>query len=287
MRKTLYLLTLLLAAPLLASGQCALNHTIELYGGPALGSYSWSGESTSARGFTNGGDGGLRYTCYFNDMWGAFLSISSFGTDAFEPEFFGVVNKADGGRYLYRFNSGNSYSQYFPGSYTAGVACRLGAGRFGFVPRLGAGIGIMSSEYFGFERRSRDGSTGPEYFNCRIANHPESCDYLIDDTVTYSDWSCFMVTAGLQVTYRPDRLLYVFVEPGLNWAPGKVDVKHEHTGSVRKYEPINWVEAVAYADATDIWTKDTGSTTSMEERWNCAPVFTFNFGIGINLGNRR
>lgn len=295
MKKYLSILAVLGLLPLAAAAQGqntgkTFSHAIDFSFGCSIQPYSWAGDACTAKGASIGSDISLRYTCFFSEHWGAFLNIGAMDANSYDAEFFGVVNKADGGKYLYRFNSGYSYSMEFPFMLSAGAAYRMYAGPFTFIPRAGIGVTTLDVRDFSYERRSRDGSKGPEYYNYGITGKEGGVDYLIDANEGYILPSPLIITADLQIAYRSDRRVYGFIQPGLVWAMGKYTMGHDHTASVKKYAPSNWVEAVAYRDATDQWMVDESSKEAFSEDRKYAPIFSINIGIGVNLGrlsNRR
>lgn len=267
----------------MAGTAAAQDHYFEFAGGASMAPFSCTGNAGTAHGTATGGNVNIRYTCFFSEHWGAFAKIGSCYAGAADREYFGALNQADGGKYLYRFNRGN-YDSGFEGALTIGAAYRMEIGQFSIIPSAGIGVGSLSAANFSFERRSRDGSTGPEYFSYRPVGKDVSEDYLIDRYPTYEYPSPFIISADLQLTYGINNTVYFFVQPGFLWSPAKVSLECEYTRSMQKYAPINWVEALSYADAADLWEKDLNSMTTSTDRWSLAPVFNINAGIGINIG---
>ncbi len=277
-------IALLFAAFMAMAGTAAAqDHYFEFAGGGSLEPFSCTGNAGKARGTATGGNVNIRYTCFLSEHWGAFAKFGTYYAGADEHDYFGALNQADERKYLYRFNRG-LYDATFSETLTIGAAYRMEFGRFSIIPSAGIGIGNLDAANFSFERRSRDGSTGPEYFSYRPVGKDVSADYLIDRYPTYKYPSPFMLSADLQLAYGMNDMVYFFIQPGFLWTPAKISLECVYTRSMQKYSPINWVEALSYADAADLWEKDLNSTTTSTDKWSIAPVFNINAGIGINIG---
>ncbi len=79
----------------------AYGSSIDIQGGFVGMPYSISGDAGKAFGIDDGGEFQLRYSYFFRRHWGIFTSFSLLGTGVDDIDYFGTVNKADGGRYRY------------------------------------------------------------------------------------------------------------------------------------------------------------------------------------------
>lgn len=278
------IITLCTGLALSLAGAWAQNSNLEFMGGFSTQPYTVKGESRSVLGTSNGGNDYFRYTYFFSDHFGIFAQIGLESVYSDEAPFFGAMNKADGSKYLYRFNYSNYENDM--NVYSLGAAYRWDCGAFRFTPRLGIGIGDFMGYDYSYERRSRNGSSGPEYFSFTPVQESVSYDYLIDDVQTYYNPSPMLVTADFQISVMADRRFYLFVQPGVTLAPFRIKVEQTRCGSSRFYNPTNWVEALAYSDAADSWRRDLSTQTSSVKPFFISPYFHLNVGIGLNFGFR-
>lgn len=277
---------IILAAALALLGPCLRaqdRNLFEFKGGPSFSTYRYEGDVSSRTGLASGVDFALRYTHFFNSGLGAYAQLGSIDVYASEPEFFGVANKADGGNYMYRYTGGGDYRRMLEPVFTLGAAYRFGYGRFSFIPRAGVGLAGMYCGDLDYERRARSGDKGPEYFSEEAVRDVESFDYLIDGPTFESDRASFVLSAAFQLSYKFGHRLSVFVEPGFDWAPASVGIRKSSVQSSKLYDPRNWVEAVAYSSASDVWKKDMSTEKVESVNAHVAPFFHLDFGIGISL----
>lgn len=280
MKRTVLIFAVLALA---ATGALAQNHSVEYLGGFAVQPFTLKGEARTALGMTAGGDVHFRYTYFIDEHWGAFAQIGSEMSSAGEGSFFGTMNRADGDKYLYRFSNYRGYDSELD-VFVAGAAYRWDAGIFRFTPRVGVGYGTFYGYDYSYERRSRDGSTGPEFFNISPSGDVVTYDYLIDHYEYYDDASVMVFTADFQISVMPTKRFYVFVQPGMSFTPFRVNVEQCSYGSKHMYEPSNWAESLAYGDKVDAWTKDPDSEKVSVDSFGISPYFHLNFGVGINFG---
>lgn len=275
-------------APLKAQGWNGKDrpvHSIELMDGFASCVYSVKGSSTTGCGTASGNSFAFRYNCTFPNHWGVFAMIGSDMVFSYDKGFFGAMNKADGSKYLYRFNDNDCGCELDP-ILTVGVSYQWETGGFRFVPGVGLGYCDRYTRNFLYERRSRDGSTGPEYFTVDKLSDGKNIDYLIGGGYSYDNPVAFAVSADIKISYMLGRRFYAFVQPGVNWALGGFQVERTCVGSTHKYDPANWVEAVSYADAKDQWVRDNSSATTEIFNAHIPPIFHLNFGIGFEFGRK-
>ena len=263
----------------------AQDSVLEVMGGVSLQPYSVKGDVRSAAGILGGGNAFIRYTYFFGEHFGVYTQAGLENTYGDGAAFFGIMNKADGEKYLYRFNDHGNFENMM-NVYSVGAAYRWDAGIFRFTPRLAVGVGDFCGYDYSYEKRSRSGGSGPKFYNIQPEGHHKSYDYLIDGREERFFPTPMLVSADFQISVMPDRRLFLFVQPGATLAPFRISVRSTCFGSVPRYIPSNWAEAVAYAGAADIWVKETGSEVTSTERCFISPFLHLSVGIGINLGNR-
>ena len=162
MKRAILTLAAALAAILPAAGQSrAYEYQDELESafGPAFGIYKVTGEQGKALGSGYGEAGFWRYTHYFSKHYGAFLQLGIDYVGTEDTDYFGAVNKADGGRYLYR-RHGSIYSMGFHPAILLGGAYRLDWGNAGFRARAALGYGGIQDCSCGYMRAGRDDTGG-------------------------------------------------------------------------------------------------------------------------------
>lgn len=282
MRKILSVLIVISALPLALSAQRYYPGALEFGGGPSCGFFRVSGDAGNAVGSTGGGNYFFRYTHYFGGNFGAYAQVKDVITDACDYQYFGAMNKADGGKYRYRFNSGCYDLEYNP-LFTAGAAYRRCHGPVDLVFRAGLGYGERNYDFI-YERQTRDGSIGPEYIKVSTIWKGKTEDYLLDSEYYGYYYSPALVFfASAQFVWKVMKRLYLFGEAGLDCSPSKSEVSTTTTGSKTDYDPINWVEAVSYANRKDVWVRDGDSAKTTTDRLGMGTHLNLSFGIGVNL----
>lgn len=269
-------------SPALSAQRSDYHGALEFGGGPASGIFRVEGETGNVLASAGGGSYFLRYTHYLGGSFGVYAQVKDVLVNSYDYQFFGAMNKADGGIYRYRFNNGRYSLEYTP-LFTAGAAYRRCYDSFDLVFRAGLGYGERNYD-FGYERQMRDGSKGPEYFSVSTVWKGKTEDYLIDGGYHKHYYSPALVfSASAQFVWKVLKRLYLFGEAGLDCSPSKSEVSITTTGSKIGYDPINWVEAVSYADMKDVWTKDASSEKTTTDRLGMGTHFSFSFGIGVHL----
>jgi len=282
MKRIVLLITLAAMLPQGLSAQKSYPGGIEFGIGPSAGLNSVEGENGSALCGSSGVNYFLRYTHYLNGGFGLFAEVRDVLVNAYDYQYFGAMNKADGGKYRYRFNSGSYDLEYAP-LVTLGGAYRMEYEKFNLVFRAGLGYGERSND-FSYERQSRDGSKGPEYVSVSVVGKDETTDYLIDDGYTRYYYASALVFSGsAQFVWKMRGRMYLFGEAGFDCSPSRYGVSVTTTGSKTDYNPINWVEAVSYADRKDVWTIDNSSKTVTTSTLGLGTHLNLTFGVGINL----
>lgn len=285
MKKILSVLIMISALPSALSAQRSYYPgALEFGGGPASGIFRVDGENGKVLAAAGGGSYFLRYTHYLGGSFGVYAQVKDVLVDSYDYQYFGAMNKADGGKYRYRFNSGCYDLEYAP-LFTAGAAYRRCYGPFDLVFRAGLGYGERNYD-FSYERQARDGSKGPEYFSVSTVWKGKTEDYLIDDGYQYHTYyysPALVFSASAQFVWKVMKRLYLFGEAGLDCSPSKSEVSITRTGSKTDYDPINWVEAVSYADRKDLWTRDYSSEKTTTDRLGMGTHLNLSFGIGVNL----
>ncbi|MBP9986960.1 MAG: hypothetical protein KBT44_03430 [Bacteroidales bacterium] len=272
-----------IALTLSASIASAQNSALEVMGGYSMQPYSVKGDVRTAAGILGGGNIFIRYTYFFGKHFGVFAQIGLENTYGDGATFFSTRNKADGECYLYRFNGHEGYESGM-NIYSVGAAYRWNVGIFRFTPMLAVGGGDFSGYNYSYERRSRSGGSGPEFYTIKPEGYHKSYDYLIDECDERLAPTPMLVSADFLVAVMPDRRLFLFVQPGVTLAPFRIGVKTTGCGSVPRYSPSNWAETVAYAGAADCWVKDAGSDVTSTERCFISPFLHLSVGVGINFG---
>ena len=273
-------LLLLVAAMSSIPSYSQMRHEFELMAGTSIVFGKAEGESKSVTFPYAGPSFSTRYSFFANSHLGAFAQFEVESASCGERKWFGALNKADGGKYLYRFKIDDSMSESRVGFF-AGGAFRMAVSQWDITTRLGAGAILYGNDY-SFERRSRDGSTGPEYFDVEVIGKQKNTeDYLIsdkdDDDSTIP--AMFALKADLQFA-RPhnNRIGYMYGAVGFNIPVSKVTRKTSALSSVREYNPTNWVEAVAWEGSRDNWIADKDATVITTRRITLQPSITIRLG---------
>lgn len=209
-----------------------------------------------------------RYSFFADQHFGVFAQIEFSSCNSDQKRWFGAVNKADGEKYLYRFRNYGQFSESSSGLF-AGAAFRFSINELDITSRLGAGI--MEGGYeCSYERRSRDGSTGPQYYDVRWVGRKstDTEDYLIENEKTESNPNMAVLKADIRFSMpHKDRIGFMFVNLGADIPLSKMTREITVRSSSREHDPQNWVESVAWADAADNWIMDdTGTTTRQSIR---------------------
>ena len=157
---------------------------------------------------------------------------------------------------------------------------RLQFNRFSLMPRVSIGINYPVTQTIEYQRISRSGDSGPEYFYIHSPK-VEVNDFLINSYEEYKEERLLQFGASCQLTYKVFKHLYAYVEPGLNYSPFKLSEVCDHYESKRYSEPSNWVEAVDQGAYEQSLIKDEASKSSTLEKRSFAPFFYVNFGVGI------
>lgn len=277
---------LILAFLLLSLGLSAQNSALELMGGFSIEPYTIKGDAGSALGSATGGNGYLRFTYFFSEHWGTFAQFGSESVTSDESSFFGAMNKADGGKYRYRFSGWSGLSNELD-VVSVGAAYRWNSGIFRFTPRVAIGLGTFDGYDYAYERQAREGSSGPEWFLFSPVGEAVYYDYLIDSRIDYYTIpTVLLLSADFQIAVRPTARFYVFAQPGITFAPTPFDVEDTKYSAAKSFEPANWAEAIAYSGRSDAWQQDPDSKVTSVEKAFASPFFHLNFGIGINFGYR-
>lgn len=271
---------LLVAAMSSIPSYSQMRHEFELMAGTSVVIGKVEGESKNVTFPYGGPSFSTRYSLFANNHLGAFAQFEVETDFCGERKWFGALNKADGGKYLYRFKEDGSVSESRV-DFFAGGAFRMAVSQWNITTRLGAGAIIFSNGY-SFERRSRDGSTGPEYFDIEMVGRQKNTeDYLISDSSKDDSTvpTVFALKAELQFA-RPhnNRIGYMFGAVGLNMPVSKVTEKTSALSSAREHNPTNWVEAVAWDGSRDNWIADKDATVITTRRITMQPSITIRLG---------
>jgi len=255
---------------------------IEFGIGPTAGVLKVNGENRSALSGAVGDNCYLRYTHYLRGPWGVYASISDIEAYASEYSYFGALNKADGIKYRYRSNSGN-FDQSYSSLFIVGAAYKMDYDRFDIVFRGGIGCGQRNVD-FDYVRQVRDESKGPEYFYLATQGEPD-VDYLMDNYNSYVYYysSAFVAEASAQFALKLGRRIRLFAQAGFDCSPSRSKVDVTYKGTKSQYDPINWVEAVSYADRKNYWAIDSDSIKTSTEKMGMGAHFNLSFGIGYSL----
>lgn len=281
MKNLRFILTLalaLLGADLYAQG----IHTIDLKTGATFNSFIYDGDVSAVRGTAYGYNGAIRYTFFFDGHVGAYAQLGAQNAHASEALYFGTADKADGGKYLYRFSSGTIYHKALVPTFTLGAAYRFDFGLFNITPRIGAGL-AWNNYCLEYERCARDGQTGPEYYLYEYARKSSSVGYLIDAPESTVNVPVLLLGSSIQFSYSVADDISLFIEPGIDWTPAPINIEKTVTPSARMYEPENWVEAVAYASGADQWQIDYDSRKTEKVSTPSTPFFYIDLGLRIKL----
>ena len=268
----------------LSAGNGSYSGGLEFGFGPSMGVFKVKGETRSALGSSEGSNCYLRYTHYIKkDGFGVYGEVRGINASSYEYRYFGAMNKADGGKYRYRF-SGNEYDQGYSPLLSLGGAYRMQYKVFDLVFRAGLGYGERYND-FDYDRQSRDGSTGPEYFSVEVAGASNDAQYLLQDDYSYTYYSApaFVFGASAQFVLKTKGRWYFFGEAGFDCSPSKYDVSVTKISSKKYDEPSNWVEAVARYELKDVWMTDYSSKNVSSAKFGMGSHLSFSIGVGINL----
>ena len=274
--------------------QYAYGSSIDIQGGFVGMPYSISGDAGAALGLGCGGEFQMRYSHFFQKHWGFFVSFSALGTEISDVNYFGTVNKADGGRYrygrltndIYSFRNGidlfdcdNSFSA---AAFQIGAAYRYDFGGWSLRPMVGVGVGSLYGNSFSYRRIPRDGSapTGVAY---RVTE--SYLDYMAEP-VSDNNSVTAVLSASLQLTYTFNRHFYISAECGFKCFPNSFNYEKVTYQFKKAFEPNNWAESVAWSELENRYVIDMDSAVSTVARlpFNFLSV---NFGIGWNIGMNR
>ncbi len=300
-RFLILLLALALAVPTQARRQpnvpqaYAYGSSLDIQGGFVGMPFSVSGDAGKACGFGGGGEFQMRYSHFFGKHWGAFVSFSFLGTDIDDVNYFGTVNRADGGRYrygrlandIYYFENGKNLlgrdNSFSATAFQVGAAYRYDFGGWSLRPMVGVGLGIFDGNAFSYRRIPRDGSapTGVAY---HVAE--SYLDYMADPVYDNRSSLTAVLSASLQLTYTFNRHFYISAECGFKCFPNSFNYEKVSYQFKKAFEPTNWAESVAWSELGDRYVLDMDSAVSTAARL----PFNFlniNFGIGWNIGMNR
>ena len=259
---------------------------LEEFGGPGIGIFSVSSEAGKALGSTaEAGILALRFTHYFSGHFGAYAMFGAEGASVGAADYFGALNKLEGGKYRYRYNRG-TYDMGFGPLFTLGGVYRLDFGSCGFRARAGLGYGRMIKDSYTYERLSRadDGTSGSTYYSFEPKEKGSQSDYLAGSSY-YSEYNApaIVFSASAQFIYKMGRF-YLMAEAGLSGSPSRATVERTVTGTVPAYNPSNYVEAVAYDGYRYAWVKDDSSVKVSTIQQGAGVTLHAAFGIGLCLG---
>lgn len=261
--------------------------SLEFMAGPGSHVFTYEGESDYASGLISGSCTSFRFTKWLNSgPFGVSVSLDGGFAYAEEGEFFGILNHADHAKYLYRYDYDNYNLDY--SNFVVGVAYKMDMGNWGLIPRLSIGISDIQHPEYSYERISRDGSTGPEYFNYSyVRKAVASEDYLLNPSYSYEQDDHFVALISLQFVYKPSNRAYLFVEPEIMSVPSKLYAECSYYGSKSAFTPSNLVESVAYSGTNGSWVVDEASRQTKVEGKHFGPFVNIKFGIGINFCRRK
>lgn len=255
-----------------------IKKEFELMGGEAAQIRHVTGESCSVNCLKGGLLLGTRCTFYSSRHFGVFAQLEYETWTFNEKQWFGAVNKADGNKYLYRFR-GNDILLESNLDLFAGAAFKTKCNGLDITSRLGFGAIIDNLDY-SYERRSRDDSSGPEYYDIRrIGGHADSEEYLLDNNDDVSVPVAFAMKADVRFAFpNENRIGFMFAGIGLDMPVSRVIEETVSIRSIREHEPTNWVESVAWNGAKSNWIKDADSKTVTSSMVRIMPVVSINVG---------
>ena len=274
---------LVISIPAFSQNDVSGKVSIEIGGGFASQISKVRGEQGSDCFAANGSSSCFRINYHINNNWGVSLETNYQIASFSQADYFGALNAADGGKYKYGlyqwYYSSLSQSQ---SNLMLGGFYRLQFNRFSLMPRVSIGINYPLTQTIEYQRISRSGDSGPEYFYI----HPktvEANDYLINSYEEYTEGKLLQFGASCQIQYQVFKHLYVYAEPGLNFSPFKLNVVTDHYDSKKYSEPSNWAEAVGQGSYAQPWIKDEASKSSTIEKRSFGPFFYVNFGVGFRF----
>ncbi len=255
-----------------------IKKEFELMGGEAAQIRHVTGESCSVNSAQGGLSLGTRCTFYSNRNFGVFAQLEMESWTFYEKQWFGAVSKADGDRYMYRFRGDDRLSESNFGLF-AGAAWKASLNGWDVTSRLGFGA-VIDDFAYSYERRSRDGSTGPEYFEVqRIGGHSDTEDYLLDNDDDVTSPVTFALKADVRFAIpHESRIGFMFAGIGLDLPVSRVTEEITSVRSVREHEPANWVEWVAWNGSKSNWIKDDSSKAVTGSMVRIMPVVCINVG---------
>jgi len=258
-------------------------NSLEITGGALASFFTAKGDVKNTIGLAGGGDFSYRYTRFFKNGYGAFIQMGVASFYADEMRYFGAMNKADGEKYLYRSNSSDYSIDYSPMLIVGGLYS-FDFDSFSIRPRIGIGFSDRDEMYYSYERRSRNGVTGPEYFTLKsVAHNTPKVDYLIDNYTDYATTTA-VLDASVQMIFRPKSLFSFFLEAGFIADVTRMQVEKTSVSSKLMYSPSSWPEAISTYGSKDVWTRDSATSKVVYEPFVPGPMFTMNFGVAVNFG---
>ncbi|MCQ2148606.1 MAG: hypothetical protein MJZ16_14000, partial [Bacteroidales bacterium] len=223
MKNKFILISAAFAAMLLSQGNAsaqrqeyAYPHSIDLQTGYSASLIKVPGDAGNAHGMADGSLINFRYTGYMTPHFGVFGEIGFYNSFLNSERYYGIVNRADGHKYLYKddYNYHPYYSNYSP-ILKVGLASRLDCGQFSFRPRLGIGVAGFRAHDLGYDRFDRKTNNEEHVY---ISSYDSAKDYLVG--ASYDRRTPSLVLSGsLQATYTFYRHFYVSAEAGIDLMP--------------------------------------------------------------------
>lgn len=264
-----------------------IRHEFEVMLGGSAAFREIDGDECSTVSVNPGLSFSTRYSFYAGRHVGAFAQFEAESWSGSEKHWFGAVNKADGEKYLYRFRNGYAAMNESCIGLFAGAAFRASCNGLDITTRLGAGV-MMDGFDCSYERRSRDGSTGPEYYDIKLVDRRSiSQDYLIESDEKEFVPSLFALKADVRFSMpHENRIGFLFVDLGADIPVGKVTREMTVTRSTLEHDPTNWVESVAWSDAGKNWIMDTAGVVT-SQRVRLQPSVSISLGYCFTIKMRR
>lgn len=274
----------------------AYGSSIDIHGGLVGMPYSVSGDAGKACGIGAGGEFQLRYSYFFRKHWGIFASMSILSGGIDDIDYYGTVNRADGGKYRYGslpygicyYDGGNNLfsrdSDFTGFGFLVGVSYRYDFGGWSLRPMVGIGIGSYSGNTLSYKRTPRDGgaSTG---VSCHVARN-YSMDYLDEPVYDNSGSASAVLSASVQLTYTFNRHFYISAECGIKSFPSGRRYEKTVYQFKKATETANWTESIAMSEPENRYVIDLDSavSTATSHPFNFLDI---SFGIGWNIGRNR
>lgn len=266
--------------------------SLEMQIGWAGGPFSINGEQKTASGIANGVDFTLRYTYYIGRYVGIYGSLSGGSRSAGAMNYFNVVNKADGNKYVYNgnYNGDYNYSYYLP-LFMVGPAFRYDWSRWSLRPRVGIGVGRLTyySDYYDYSLRSDHVLAGATLRELGAGRS----DFLAEtDSYRYSqEHSCgitsFAAGGSLQLAYTFRQHCYIYLEAGCTALVSPASKTDTYYPSMDAYHPENWAQAVYMSEMAGKKTIDYDNGVEATTRCIAGLNVTASIGIGWNIGWNR